>query len=81
MRIELALMAAGGCMLAAMPAHAQAGSCGQLAGKPLGEHGQIESASEVAGAPNGGPGFCEVKATLSPVAGSRIGVVYRLPAG
>jgi feruloyl esterase len=26
------------------------------------------------------PGFCEVTATLSPVAGSTIGVVYRLPA-
>ena len=81
MRVKLALMAAGGCMLAAMPAHAQAGNCNQLAGKPLGEHGRIESASNVAGAPSGGLGFCEVKATLSPVAGSRIGVVYRLPAG
>ena len=29
---------------------------------------------------NGLPGFCEVTATLSPVAGSNIGVVYRLPA-
>lgn len=29
---------------------------------------------------NGLPGFCEVKGTLSPVAGSTIGVVYRLPA-
>ena len=29
---------------------------------------------------NGLPGFCEVTATLSPVPGSNIGVVYRLPA-
>src|SRR5690606_15498683 len=29
---------------------------------------------------NGLPGFCEVTATLSPVGGSNIGVVYRLPA-
>jgi feruloyl esterase len=29
---------------------------------------------------NGLPGFCEVTATLSPAAGSNIGVVYRLPA-
>src|SRR5687767_6310522 len=29
---------------------------------------------------NGLPGFCEVTATLSPVSGSSIGVVYRLPA-
>src|SRR5690606_29794988 len=28
---------------------------------------------------NGLPGFCEVTATLSPVEGSEIGVVYRLP--
>lgn len=29
---------------------------------------------------DGLPGFCEVTATLSPVSGSQIGVVYRLPA-
>ncbi len=28
---------------------------------------------------NGNPGYCEVTGTLSPVAGSTIGVVYRLP--
>lgn len=34
-----------------------------------------------AGGPAGSPAHCRVSATLSPVAGSRIGVVFRLPAG
>lgn len=68
------------CMLAAAPALAQGAkpSCEALAGSVLGDHGKIESSVTVA-AKDGTPSYCEVKAWLTPVAGSRIGVVYRLP--
>src|SRR5690349_6847380 len=40
----------------------------------------IRSAKQVAANPASGmPAFCEVEATISPVAGSHIGAVYRLP--
>ena len=59
---------------------------GDAACQALAQPGQfpntaVSSAKMVAGGPaTRGQAFCEVTATLSPVAGSRIGVVYRLPA-
>lgn len=68
------------CMLAAAPALAQSAKpgCEALAGTALGDHGKIESSMMVA-AKDGTPSYCEIKAWLTPVAGSHIGVVYRLP--
>ena len=40
----------------------------------------VSSSMVAANATTGAPAFCEVQATLSPVAGSKIGAVYRLPA-
>lgn len=77
------MMASLGALTAALasPAQAQAGnSCAALAGAALGDHGKIESGTLVAAdAKAGTPAFCEIKAALTPVAGSNIGVVYRLP--
>jgi len=76
-----ALLASAMGALPAM-AHAQAGGeagCTALA------NAKIESATTIAtkwiaaDAAKGMPAFCEVSATLSPVQGSKIGVVYRLP--
>ena len=39
----------------------------------------VSSRTVSANASTGAPSFCEVQATLSPVAGSKIGAVYRLP--
>lgn len=52
--------------------------CGSLAGQAVGAHGRVESAQAM---PADGklPGYCEVKAMLTPVPGSRIGAVFRLP--
>jgi feruloyl esterase len=65
--------------LAAGAAAAQ-DACGPLARLEL-EHTSIASAANIAG--DGGtraPGYCEVHATITPVPGSKIGAVYRLPA-
>jgi feruloyl esterase len=60
-------------------AHAQ-DVCGALAAKPAFKDTTIVSATAVpADAAKGVPAFCEIKATISPVAGSSIGAVYRLP--
>src|SRR6185503_6641021 len=70
------LAALGG--LASGAAVAQA-PCGPLAQAKL-EGTTIESAANVAAdASTRVPGYCEVRATISPVAGSKIGAVYRLP--
>ncbi|KRA83749.1 tannase/feruloyl esterase family alpha/beta hydrolase [Altererythrobacter sp. Root672] len=62
---------------AASPAIGSAEGCAAVTPAMLG----ATSASGKWVAPaNGLPGFCEVTGTLSPVAGSTIGVVYRLPA-
>ena len=53
--------------------------CGPLTARPSFTRTTVVSASAVAAA-NGVPAFCEVQATISPVPGSKIGAVYRLPA-
>jgi feruloyl esterase len=78
-RTGMGLVLAAGAMAAA-PAMAQESrpACAALAGSALGDHGKIESSAIVA-AKDGAPAYCEIKAWLTPAAGSRIGVVYRLP--
>jgi feruloyl esterase len=81
--VALAALAAG-CMAqqdaapsaASFPALAGADKCAQVTPAMLGA--TTASGKWVAEA-DGLPGFCEVTATLSPVSGSNIGVVYRLP--
>ena len=66
-------------LIAAAPAWA-APQCASLVGQSLGAHGRIEAAQAVAADSTAKlPAFCEVKAVLTPVAGSRIGAVFRLP--
>jgi feruloyl esterase len=62
---------------ASFPALAGADRCAAVTPAMLGASSASGKWVEEA---NGLPGFCEVTATLSPVAGSNIGVVYRLPA-
>lgn len=62
---------------ASFPALAGADRCAAVTPAMLGATSASGKWVEEAG---GLPGFCEVTATLSPVAGSTIGVVYRLPA-
>jgi feruloyl esterase len=80
-RTGLGLVLAAGA-LAAAPAMAQGGdACAALTGTALGDHGKIESGKVIAAdAAKGMPAYCEIKAWLTPVAGSNIGVIYRLPA-
>jgi len=75
-------LAIGAGLVIAAPASAQDanGSCASLSGKMLGDHGTIVSSKTVAAdAAKHLPAYCEVQATLKPVPGSNIGVVYRLP--
>src|ERR1700744_1806636 len=87
-RFALALMAAAG-LAAASAAHAQPGgppppptqavadpACGALAAPGLVPDMTVSKAQ---GLSLDGGSFCEITATLSPVPGSHIGVVYRLP--
>jgi feruloyl esterase len=62
---------------ASFPALAGADRCGAVTASMLGATSASGKWVEEA---NGLPGFCEVTARLSPVTGSSIGVVYRLPA-
>ena len=72
----ITICAAGGANVAAA-----ADVCGTLTTKSEFENTVIVSATAVAAnASEGLPEFCEVQATISPVAGSKIGAVYRLPA-
>jgi feruloyl esterase len=72
------LLAALAGLAGAAPAAAQDG-CAALARLEL-EHTTIASAQSAAGdAANRVPAHCEVHAAIAPVAGSRIGAVYRLP--
>lgn len=87
----VAMLAAStlGTGLLAVQANGQAPAAGGDADKcsTIAEQGDAIGASSlsatwvVADAKTGLPAFCEVKAILSPVAQSRIGVVYRLPVG
>jgi feruloyl esterase len=62
---------------ASYPALAGADRCGAVTPAML---GATSASGKWVQEANGLPGFCEVTATLSPVNGSNIGVVYRLPA-
>ena len=53
-------------------------ACGPLSQLKL-EHTSIVSAANAA-ADGATPAHCEVQATITPVSGSKIGAVYRLPA-
>ena len=56
-------------------------ACGPFATKPQLEHTTIVSTTSFAAdSAQGVPAHCEVQATISPVPGSKIGAVYRLPA-
>jgi feruloyl esterase len=55
--------------------------CGSLAaGTKLGDATIVSAATVPADAARHVPAFCEVQATISPAAGSKIGAVFRLPA-
>jgi feruloyl esterase len=81
----LAALVVGGCTAAvsdapgaaSFPALAGADRCAAVTGPMIGAATASGKWVEEA---NGLPGFCEVTGTLSPVSGSSIGVVYRLPA-
>ncbi len=77
---------AGAMLAAPHPAHAKAATTGAAACAALTSPGlfdQTTVASAKAVAANAAanmPAYCEVTATISPTPGSKIGVVYRLPA-
>jgi feruloyl esterase len=54
-------------------------ACTALAAVSIPDTSIVSAKSVPANASTGTPSFCEVQATLSPVVGSRIGAVYRLP--
>lgn len=62
---------------ASAPSLAGADACAAVTPAAL---GAASASGKWVEAANGLPAFCEVTATLSPVSGSTIGVVYRLPA-
>ncbi len=63
-------------------AMAQAGGCAALTAGGLFNKTTVTSATPVAAdAAKGLPAYCEVTAVITPVKGSNIGVVYRLPEG
>ena len=69
------------CAVGGVNIAAAADVCGTLTTKSEFENTVIVSATAVdANASEGLPEFCEIQATISPVAGSKIGAVYRLPA-
>ncbi|MEI9963614.1 MAG: tannase/feruloyl esterase family alpha/beta hydrolase [Caulobacteraceae bacterium] len=72
-------VSAGGAQAATAPA---ASVCSTLAAPGAFDHTTVTSAVIVPADPaNGTPAFCEVTGVISPVQGSAIGVVYRLPEG
>lgn len=55
-------------------------TCAALAAPGVFPNTTITSARQVAAGGEGGlPAYCEVQGTISPVPGSRVGVIYRLP--
>jgi feruloyl esterase len=71
---------AGGASAQPAPSAPGAGACEGLGAAGLFADTKVASARSVAADPAKGlPAFCEVQGTISPVAGSTIGVVYRLP--
>ncbi|OYW46542.1 MAG: hypothetical protein B7Z08_07020 [Sphingomonadales bacterium 32-68-7] len=61
---------------ASFPVLAGADKCAAVTGAMV---GAAPASGKWVAEANGVPGFCEVTATLNPVSGSNIGVVYRLP--
>lgn len=79
MRLRYGRLLAAFAALASTASAAAQDACAPLARLEL-EHTAILSAANVAAdATNGVPAHCEVQAAITPVAGSRIGAVYRLP--
>src|SRR5215469_14549313 len=76
-----AATALGLCLIAEAPAFASSGAAACMAlSKAAFPHTMISSANEVAASDaTKTPAFCEISAVISPVEGSHIGVVYRLP--
>jgi hypothetical protein len=76
--ISLAALAASCTTAPDLPAQAVTGpeGCSALSAADI---GAASASTQWIAAANGLPAFCEVTATLTPVAGSSIGVVYRLP--
>ena len=80
MRLRYGRLMAAWAGLAGGAAAAAQDACAPLAALEL-EHTAIVAAENVAAdAANRVPAHCEVRATITPVAGSKIGAVYRLPA-
>ena len=70
----------GAFVVAPKPAQAAEGACASLRAPGLFSHTAVTSAAMVAADPaKGMPAYCEVAAMVTPVAGSTIGVVVRLP--
>ena len=72
--------AMGAFVAAPKSAHAAEGACASLRAPGLFRHTTVTSAAMVVADPAKGlPAYCEVTAVVTPVAGSNIGVVVRLP--
>ena len=79
MLAALGAAAGPGSPATAQPAPAS-GACAALSGAGLFSQTTVSTVQSVAADPTKGlPAYCEVVATVSPAAGSTIGVVYRLP--
>jgi feruloyl esterase len=77
--LALAAVVAG---LAAAPASADEAACRALSAPGLFPATSVTAANWIAAdAARKAPAFCELTATVSPVPGSKVGVVYRLPEG
>jgi feruloyl esterase len=69
-------------VLCALPGRvAVAAECAGLAGRMVGSAKVLEAAPMPADPASGLPAYCEITAVIEPVAGSRIGLVARLPDG
>lgn len=79
--ISLAALAAGCTTQSAVEAPAVAAGPEGCAAVSAASFGAKDAAGAWIAAKDGLPAYCEVKAVLSPVSGSTIGVVYRLPQG
>ena len=78
-RVLVACAAAAATVLTSTAVSAQ-DACSALGSASIPGASIVSSKPVPANASTGTPAFCEVQTTLSPVAGSHIGAVYRLPA-
>jgi feruloyl esterase len=78
MRARHSHLLAALCGLASGAAVAQ-DACGPLTQAKLEDTTIVSAANVAADGSTRVPAYCEVRATISPVAGSKIGAVYRLP--